>query len=385
MTTFGTDLKDQVPIIADHVADGIAFLDEFRSFAKDRAQIEKEYSQKLESLCKKYNSRRQKIAAAKTPTTQTAKQEDEWDWADKSSSTSNAWSSLLQQTETVAKTRHQFAEDLATGINDVLKTVAGKKEEARKKHVNFYQKLRSDLDKAYAGKDKAKQAYDDACVEVENLRTKLERGTGDQEKYNKHLEQAIIDRNNAKNLYILAIGVANTEKKKYFDTDIPELSNRLQGLNNTRIQAGQQLLTNYISLDTQALNASVDHLNTALTAVGQIDCEVDSAVFVRKAIEKVQFDKDSQVDFAFMPWNGGGNPSVIIDRDENMIVDDAAVVFLNNNLIKNKRKLTEVNNEMSKKTQEVSKLQEKLDGLSQGAKYGAYDELNEASIFEPCV
>jgi uncharacterized Fe-S cluster-containing protein len=39
----------------------------------------------------------------------------------------------LQQTETVAKTRHQFAEDLATGINDVLKTVAGKKEEARKK------------------------------------------------------------------------------------------------------------------------------------------------------------------------------------------------------------------------------------------------------------
>jgi hypothetical protein len=73
-----------VPIIADHVADGIAFLDEFRSFAKDRAQIEKEYSQKLESLCKKYNSRRQKIAAAKTPTTQTAKQEDEWDWADKS-------------------------------------------------------------------------------------------------------------------------------------------------------------------------------------------------------------------------------------------------------------------------------------------------------------
>jgi hypothetical protein len=66
-----------------------------------------------------------------------------------------------------------------------------------------------------------------------------------------------------------------------------------------------------------------------------------------------------------------------------MIVDDAAVVFLNNNLIKNKRKLTEVNNEMSKKTQEVSKLQEKLDGLSQGAKYGAYDELNEASIFEP--
>lgn len=74
-----------MPVIADHVADGIAFLDEFRSFAKDKAQIEKEYSQKLESLCKKYNSKRQKsAAAAKTSTTPTAKQDDEWDWADKS-------------------------------------------------------------------------------------------------------------------------------------------------------------------------------------------------------------------------------------------------------------------------------------------------------------
>lgn len=119
------------------------------------------------------------------------------------SSTSNAWTSLLQQTEIVAKTRHQLAEDLTTGINDVLKAVASKKEEARKKvqlsvrymipmyfdlyfhnfqHVNFYHKLRSDRDKAYAEKDKAKQAYDEACVEVENLRAKLERGTGDQEK-----------------------------------------------------------------------------------------------------------------------------------------------------------------------------------------------------------
>ncbi|KAG2171285.1 hypothetical protein INT43_002907 [Umbelopsis isabellina] len=377
MTTFGTDLKDQVPVIADHVADGIAFLDEFRSFAKDRAQIEKEYSQKLESLCKKYNSKRQKLAAAKPSTTPSAKQEDEWDWADKSSSTSNAWTSLLQQTELVAKTRHQLAEDLTTGINDVLKSVASKKEEARKKHVNFYHKLRSDRDKAYSEKDKAKQAYDEACVEVENLRAKLERGTGDQEKYNKQIDQAIIDRNNAKNVYILAIGVANAEKNKYFDSDIPDLSNRLQGLNNSRIQAGQQLLTNYISLDTQALNASIDHLNTTLTTVGQIDAEIDSAVFVRKAIEKVQFDKESQADFSFMPWNGGGNPSVIIDRDENMSVDDAAVVFLNNNLIKNKRKLNEVNSELSKKAQEVSKLQEKLDGYSEGAKYGAYDELNE--------
>lgn len=40
---------------------------------------------------------------------------------------------MLQQTEVVARTRHQLAEDLATSIVDVLKTMAMKKEEARKK------------------------------------------------------------------------------------------------------------------------------------------------------------------------------------------------------------------------------------------------------------
>lgn len=40
---------------------------------------------------------------------------------------------MLRQTEVVARTRHQLAEDLATSIADVLKTMAMKKEEARKK------------------------------------------------------------------------------------------------------------------------------------------------------------------------------------------------------------------------------------------------------------
>jgi hypothetical protein len=55
-------------------------------------------------------------------------------------------------------------------------------------------------------------------------------------------------------------------------------------------------------------------LDSALGAVGSIDPEIDAAVFVRKALEKAQVDKDAQIQFTFMPWNGGGNPSVIIDR-----------------------------------------------------------------------
>lgn len=49
------------------------------------------------------------------------------------STTANAWTALLQQTEVVARTRQQLSEDISSSIADVLKSVAMKKEEARKK------------------------------------------------------------------------------------------------------------------------------------------------------------------------------------------------------------------------------------------------------------
>ena len=49
-------------------------------------------------------------------------------------------------------------------------------------HVAFYQKLKAERDKTYAEKDKAKTAYHDACVEIQNVRNKIAKGTGDHDK-----------------------------------------------------------------------------------------------------------------------------------------------------------------------------------------------------------
>lgn len=50
---------------------------------------------------------------------------------------------MLQQTEVVARTRQQLADDLATAIVDVLKTIANRKEDARKKVVKLNQLMRT--------------------------------------------------------------------------------------------------------------------------------------------------------------------------------------------------------------------------------------------------
>jgi hypothetical protein len=63
-----------------------------------------------------------------------------------------------------------------------------------------------------------------------------------------------------------------------------------------------------------------------------------------------------------------------------MQVDDAAAIFLNNTLVKNTRKLAEVNNELKKKMQEVTALKEKVASFAQAPKYGTYDEVNEVRM-----
>lgn len=63
-----------------------------------------------------------------------------------------------------------------------------------------------------------------------------------------------------------------------------------------------------------------------------------------------------------------------------MQVDDTAAIFLNNTLVKNTRKLNEVNNELKKKMQEVTALKEKVTTFAQAPKYGAYDEVNEVCM-----
>ena len=48
--------------------------------------------------------------------------------------------------------------------------------------MSFYQKLKTERDRTYHDKDKAKGLYDDSCMEIQNIRNKIAKGTGDQEK-----------------------------------------------------------------------------------------------------------------------------------------------------------------------------------------------------------
>ncbi|KAL0072954.1 hypothetical protein F4703DRAFT_1901465 [Phycomyces blakesleeanus] len=332
--SFGTDLKNHAPAIIEHVGDGIQSLNQMRNFARDRSHIEREYAQKLESLAKKYkqNSRSRSNDLATNDN----------DWNDSPSTCLATWNTLIAQTEQVSKARFQLS----------IKAIISRKEDARKKHIAFYQRLKSDREKSYTEKDKAKQAYDDSCAEIEIIKAKIDKGTGDQDKYQKQLDIAMSECGNRKNLYILALGVANAERAKYFEEDMPKLADYLEKLNDSRILALQDIFIRYIDCEVQALSTSLDHHNITLA-------------FIRSAIGTGDpGETAANVRFSYIPWNGGVNAAeAIVDRDSNLTTNESDIIFLNNRLIKDKKQLDTITNELSRYSSEADELKYRVDAI----------------------
>ncbi|KAI9492598.1 hypothetical protein BDB00DRAFT_827311 [Zychaea mexicana] len=359
--SFGTDLKCQVPAIVDYISDGIQQLNQFRNFVRDRSQIEKDYAQKLDNLARKY------APSVKNNNAEQATMGEDAEWAGADSSTANAaWFSIVDQTTRIAKCHYQLVDELNSGIIEVLKATGARKEDARKKHVAFYQKLKAERDKTYAEKDKAKSTYHDACMEIQNVRNKMAKNAGgDQDKYRRQLENVVLECNNKKNTYLLSLSTATAEKEKYFEEDLPILADQLQDLDSTRVLAQQKMYREYIAKMSATIAQVQSHYTDALASVDQIDPRADESMFQGSLDPNEQRELGEHATFAFMPWNGGANAAeTAVDTVDSLMIDEPSVIFLNNKLIKDRRQLDILGDELSQNSARMNELETVVNGIS---------------------
>ncbi|RKO83648.1 hypothetical protein BDK51DRAFT_34690 [Blyttiomyces helicus] len=199
-----------------------------RDYVRDRADLERDFSRRLEALARKHSLRRHSrsekrssvgsvssiaAAAGVVPSVTGAvaagagasvKDGIPGDASggvdDGKTTTEKAWASILHETENAAKARSALSESLANDIAEKLKTLALRKDEARKKHILFSQRLLSERDKITSEKDKAKLKYDEACDAVEAAKNKHNRAPDDKtaDKLKRIWHQEIVDLNNDK-------------------------------------------------------------------------------------------------------------------------------------------------------------------------------------------
>nr|CAG8531092.1 8011_t:CDS:10 [Entrophospora candida] len=300
--SFGKELKDQFSNVNQFVQGGIQFLNEFRDFLKERAQIEKD-------------------------------------------TTLKAWMTLLEETDNIAKEKLKLSETITSSIMEQVKLVSTKKEEIRKKHSNFAQKLASDRDKIYSEKQKAKSRYDECSLR-------------------KQAEHDLIEMNNSKNLYVLSIRVANEVKKKYYNRDIPALID--VNLNESRINALKQIWDDYVDYELSSLRESKQHLELARQVIREVDSRTDSELFVE--YNKKNWEEPS--DFVF-------EDSVNHSNNDELVDDENSKVFLNNKLSKAKRKLYTLIPEIETKRKHIDGMDSLKEAYENNPKLGGVDAVTD--------
>ncbi|KAI9294262.1 hypothetical protein K502DRAFT_324908 [Neoconidiobolus thromboides FSU 785] len=369
MTTYGEHLtKSQLPLVNKQLVQASQFLLEFREYIKEKSQLEKEYSNKLENLIKKY--RNKKIfnlsninrdpfapshgggggsfdAISLSGTISSVKGNEGGIMLDENSTLLQGLNNLFSDTEKIAGERAVLSEYLVTDIADPLKMLANKVEEERKKLFNFSKKITDERDKIYNEKDKLKSKYDESCNEVITSQIKQERTmeTKVLDKLQKQYYQDVIDRNNNKNLYILAVEVANQHKNKHYTMDVPELLNFYQTLNEYWMEHIKSFWFHYIQLESNCFNDSKLNLDNLKLSVNKVDKKLESKSFINNNPSNWA----PPGDFQFTSFGQFA--------EDNQLIDEySSKVYLFNKMNKNEMELNEMKNQILQKQEEVEQL-----------------------------
>ncbi|KAG0198886.1 hypothetical protein BGX28_007724 [Mortierella sp. GBA30] len=363
------DEQDQIPTINQHLVNGIAFLNEFRDFCKEKANIERDYAHRIETLVRKYQHKKEKKIALNQNGVPASPLEPDFDSGiTDGTTTSKAWTSILNDTEALSRDRQAYSEALISRVYDPLKVLATKKDEARKKHIQFAQKLLSERDKSAQERDKAKSRYDTSCEEVESSKQKQERAYDEknQEKLKRSYYQDILDMNNNKNSYVLALQVLNTHRKKYYEQDLPELSDNMQALDESRIDGLKEVWEGYITLETKLTHDAQMHLDSMLHAVRAIDASVDSTIFIRT--HKTPWTAPMDQPFESSPT---------FNDTEELVVDENARVFLSNKLMKLRRKQAQTTVDINTRLKDLEGLSNLKEAYKTNSSLGDPEEVQE--------
>ncbi|KAL1968413.1 hypothetical protein VTN77DRAFT_1942 [Rasamsonia byssochlamydoides] len=348
---FGAELKDAFKPVNAWVSNGISWLDEIQQFYRDRSVIEREYAAKLSALCKKYSDRKAKkissLSVGDTPSMTPGSLE---------AASLTTWSIQLNAVESHAAVRDKFGLELISQVAEPLKQVAARYEELRKSHVEYYGKLEKEREATLSDLKKAKGKYDGACQEVENRRKKVESSfDSSKTKAQGAYQQQVLEMNNVKNTYLIAINVTNKLREQYYHEYVPELLDSMQDLNETRVAKLNSLWTLAAQLETTALSQSTEHISHIISEIPRNNPKLDSLMFLQHNATQTQ-----------EPPTLVFEPSPIWHDDAAIVADEPAKVFLRNLLTKSKSQARELRMEADKQRREVESAKRIRENVKQG-------------------
>ncbi|KAM4528047.1 formin-binding protein 1 isoform 4-T4 [Odontesthes bonariensis] len=288
--SWGSELWDQFDNLEKHTQWGIEFVEKYTKFVKERSEIETSYAKQIRNLSKKYQPKKN------------SKEEEESKYT-----FCRAFLMTLNELNDYAGQHEVIAENLTTQIIAELTRYLQELKTERKSHFHDGRKAQQHVESSWKQLESCKRRFERECKEADRAQQYFEKmdadinvTKADVEKRSSHKarQQAQMRQQMAadsKGDYSSYLQKFNQEQNDHYYTIIPNIFQKLQDMEEKRIERVGLCMKTFAEVDRQVLPIVGKCLDGMTKAAESIEPKADSKQVVESY--KSGFEPPGDVEF----------------------------------------------------------------------------------------
>uniref|UniRef100_A0A8C9RIW4 Formin binding protein 1 n=1 Tax=Scleropages formosus TaxID=113540 RepID=A0A8C9RIW4_SCLFO len=285
-----TGNRDQFDNLEKHTQWGIEFVERYTKFVKERSEIEISYAKQIRNLSKKYQPKKN------------SKEDEEYKYT-----SCRAFLSTLNELNDYAGQHEVIAENLTSQIICELTRFVQELKAERKSHFHDGRKAQQHIENCWKQLESSKRRFERDCKEADRAQQYFEKmdadinvTKADVEKRSslKARQQAQMRHQMAedsKNEYSACLQKFNQEQNEHYYTLIPHIFQRIQDMEERRIQKVGESMKTFAEVDRQVLPIVGKCLDGMTKAAESIEPKSDSNQVIESY--KSGFEPPGDVEF----------------------------------------------------------------------------------------
>uniref|UniRef100_A0A3B3UX28 Formin binding protein 1 n=1 Tax=Poecilia latipinna TaxID=48699 RepID=A0A3B3UX28_9TELE len=283
--SWGTELWDQFDNLEKHTQWGIEFVEKYNKFVKERSEIEINYAKQIRNLSKKYQPKKN------------SREEEESKF-----SFCRAFFTTLNELNDYAGQHEVIAENLTSQIFVELTRYLQELKAERKTHFHDGRKAQQYIESSWKQLESCKRRFERDCKEADRAQQYFEKmdadinvTKADVEKARQQAQMRHQMASDSKGDYSSYLQKFNQEQNDHYHTIIPNIFQKLQDMEEKRIERIGACMKTFAEVDRQVLPIVGKCLDGMTTAAESIEPKTDSQQVVESY--KSGFEPPSDVEF----------------------------------------------------------------------------------------
>ncbi|XP_051537085.1 formin-binding protein 1-like isoform X6 [Myxocyprinus asiaticus] len=280
--SWGTELWDQFDNLEKHTQWGIDFVEKYTKFVKERSEIELNYARQIRNLSKKYQPKKKE-------------DENKYTWC-------RAFHFTLNELNDYAGQHELVAENMISQIIAELTRYTQELKTERKTHFHDGRKAQQQIEASWKQLELCKRKFERDCKEADRAQQYFEKmdadinvTKADVEKARQQAQMRHQMASDSKSEYSSYLQKFNQEQNDHYYTIIPNIFQKIQVMEEKRIDRMGDSLKTFADVDRQILPIIGKCLDGMTQAADSIESKTDSSQVIESY--KSGFEPPGDVEF----------------------------------------------------------------------------------------